>query len=297
MIQSFPPSAAEFFLNFPCPLCGQSSQRQFQKHGYWIRDCKNCKHRFAELQTSHNHAIATYSDSYFTGGGAGYPNYLAEATLLRQQGQRYAKLLNRYISPGIMLDVGAAAGFILQGFADYGWQGQGIEPNPSMAHHAQHTLALSVAVGTLEELQPSGPFDLVTAIQVVAHFFDIQQAFSRASQQTKSGGFWLIETWNWQSWMAKLLGKNWHEYSPPSVLHWFSPNSLAQFAARYGFQEIARGHPAKYISGAHAKSLLRYKLNGLPVEKILGKAIALIPDQFLIPYPAEDLFWILLQKQ
>lgn len=295
MIQSSVSSVVE--PSFACPLCGQASQRQFQKHGYWIRDCNRCNHRFAELQPSPSHAIATYADSYFTGGGAGYPDYLAEGSLLRQQGQRYAKLLSRYTSPGTMLDVGAAAGFILQGFADCGWQGQGIEPNPTMTLHAQQTLSLPVTVGTLEERQPTEPFDLVTAIQVVAHFFDIQQAFSIASEQTKSGGFWLIETWNYQSWMAKLLGTHWHEYSPPTVLHWFSPNSLAQFSARYGFQEVARGRPAKYIRGAHAKSLLRYKLQGLPVEKVLGKAIALIPDRVLIPYPAEDLFWILLQKQ
>jgi 2-polyprenyl-3-methyl-5-hydroxy-6-metoxy-1,4-benzoquinol methylase len=283
--------------HFPCPLCSQDSQRRFQKYEYWIRDCKTCHHRFAELHTAPEHVQETYTDTYFTGGGAGYPNYIAEATLLRQHGNRYAKLLSHYTTPGKVLDVGAAAGFILQGLLDAGWQGQGIEPNPSMAHYAQQTLNISVEVGTLEQCQPKDSFDVIMMIQAVAHFFDLQTAFAVASQHTKPSGFWLIETWNRESWMAKLLGKNWHEYSPPSVLHWFSPNSLAQFSTRYGFQEVARGRPTKQLSGAHAKSLLQYKLKDWPAGDWWVKAIATLPDHWTLPYPAEDLFWILLQKQ
>lgn len=283
--------------SFLCPLCQQGSHRRFQKYGYWIRDCEACKHRFTELLTTPDHATKTYSDNYFTGGGAGYPNYVAEAKLLRQQGRRYAKLLKRYTSPGQILDVGAAAGLILQGFQDQGWQGQGIEPNPTMARYAQEALKIPVKMGTLEQWRSSETFEAVTMIQVVAHFFDLEAAFTSASQHTKPEGFWLIETWNVQSWMAKILGQGWHEYSPPSVLHWFSPDRLARYCTRYGFQEVARGRPAKYISSAHAKSLLQYKLQELPAGNLLSKAIATLPDHWTIPYPAEDLFWILLQKQ
>lgn len=282
---------------FPCPLCEQSSQRWLLQHGYWIRNCSRCGHRFAELQAAPTHTAAVYGDTYFNGGCAGYPDYLAEAALLRQQGRRYANLLKRYTSTGQLLDVGSAAGFILQGFCDSGWQGQGIEPNPTMAQYARQTLALSVEVGTLEQLEVSKTFDVVTMVQVVAHFFDVQQAFAAASQHTKSGGFWLIETWNCSSWMARLLGTHWHEYSPPSVLHWFSPDRLARFSAQYGFREVDRGRPAKFIRSSHAKSLLCYKLKALPLGPLLLKAIAHIPDHWLIPYPSEDLFWMLLQKQ
>jgi 2-polyprenyl-3-methyl-5-hydroxy-6-metoxy-1,4-benzoquinol methylase len=291
------PSMTAQLSNFICPLCGQESQRRFQKYEYWIRDCKSCGHRFAELQTTPEHTVKTYDDDYFTGGGAGYPNYVAEARLLRQHGNRYAKLLKKYVIPGRILDIGAAAGLILQGFEDEGWQVQGIEPNPTMARYAQQTLNIPVEVGTLEQWQSNETFEAIAMIQVVAHFFDIQAAFATASRHTKPGGFWLIETWNVQSWMAKILRQNWHEYSPPSVLHWFNPKSLAQFCTRYGFREVARGRPTKQISGAHAKSLLQYKIKDFPAGALLTKVIAAIPDRWSIPYPAEDLFWMLLQKQ
>ncbi|MEI6332161.1 MAG: class I SAM-dependent methyltransferase [Pseudanabaena sp. ELA645] len=139
-------------------------------------------------------------------------------------------------------------------------------------------------------------YDLISMIQVISHFFDLQKALTTAAAMTNPNGYWLIETWNRESWTAKISGQNWHEYSPPSVLHWFSPQDLEQLAAQFGFHKIASGRPEKWINGAHVKSLLRYKLGRSPFGKLLSKMLGIIPDQLLIPYPAEDLFWILFQK-
>ncbi len=134
-------------------------------------------------------------------------------------------------------------------------------------------------------------------IQVVAHFFDVKEAFAAAVRQTKPIGYWLIETWNRRSWTARLLQKRWHEYSPPTVLHLFNPDNLARFATDQGVTEIERGRPAKFISGAHAKSLLRFKLQHVPAGNVLVKIVDRLPGHWRIRYPAEDLFWMLLQKQ
>lgn len=280
-----------------CPICRQASRRLFCKNTYWIRACKVCNHRFAEIEVSSTHTKQVYSDQYFQEGGAGYQNYLSEAKLLRQHGRRYGQILSRYTQPGTVLDVGAAAGFILKGLVDCGWQGKGLEPNCRMAGYARTQLGLRIETGTLEEFNKEEYYDLISMVQVVAHFFDLQQALQIANRLTKPGGFWLIETWNRHSLMARVLGKYWHEYSPPSVLHWFSPSGIGQIAAQYGFTEIARGRPAKWLNGIHAKSLLRYNLRGIPGKKLAYKMLNLIPDELVIPYPAEDLFWILLCKR
>ncbi|MFM7427952.1 MAG: class I SAM-dependent methyltransferase [Elainella sp.] len=279
-----------------CPICSNRSRRLFSKYGYWVRGCLICGHQFAELHPDHQHVATVYSDSYFQGGGAGYPNYLAEAKLLRRQGRRYARILTRYMQPGLMLDVGAAAGLILQGFADYGWDAYGLEPNRHMAEFAQTQLGLSVRPGTLENFHSPDRYDLITLIQVVPHFYDLHQAFQVASQHTAPNGFWLIETWNRSSLTARLFGQNWHEYSPPSVLHWFSAAGLQRLAAQYGFVEVARGRPAKWINVAHAKSLLRYRWANTSLRGAL-RLLDIVPDRLNLPYPAEDLFWMLLQKR
>lgn len=195
-----------------------------------------------------------------------------------------------------MLDVGAAAGFLLKGFEDRGWTGRGIEPNARMAAYARTELGLAVDAGTLEGLEGDSRYDLITMIQVAAHFFDVRGALATAANATKVGGLWLIETWNRDSLTARFFGQQWHEYSPPSVLHWFSRDGLARLAGQFGMREVAHGRPSKWIGGAHAKSLLAHAVGPSGQSRLATSMIGLIPDRLSLPYPAEDLFWILLRK-
>jgi 2-polyprenyl-3-methyl-5-hydroxy-6-metoxy-1,4-benzoquinol methylase len=282
--------------NSLCSVCRSTSRRLFQKYGYWIQECETCTHRSAEIDLDLNHVKQVYADSYFAGDSAGYPNYLKEQELLVAHGKRYGKLLSQHMTPGTVLDVGAAAGFLLKGLSHSGWQGWGVEPNPNMVAFANQELDLPVAVGTLEDYQTDRRFKLISMIQVIAHFYDLQRALSVAAELTEPGGYWLIESWNKDSLVARLFGQSWHEYSPPSVLHWFSPTSMEELVQQYGFRQVARGRPQKWLDGAHAKSLFQHKMGTSFLGRTAGQLSNLIPDKLPIPYPNYDLFWGLYQK-
>ena len=274
-----------------CPLCQSSSQLAFEAKGYRILDCNDCGHRFADVQTGESHVTRVYDDSYFQGGGAGYSDYSIEADLLRGRGAMYARKLAKFTeNPGRILDVGAAAGYVLQGFIHEGWEGVGLEPNIAMVEEGRDRLGLDLRQGSLEGFETDETFDLISMIQVVAHLYDPRTAFENASALLKDDGLLLIETWNRDSLLARIFGKNWHEYSPPSVLHYFSQGGLRVFLEDMGFQQITSGRPSKKISGEHARSLLRYRLG----DSFLLK---LIPGKINFPYPSEDLFWALYRKK
>ena len=279
-----------------CPVCENEPENKFEKHGYIIASCGSCTHTYVAGDPPPNHVERVYSDVYFVGGGDGYPDYRREESLLIAHGRRYAQLLARYMSPGCVLDVGAAAGFILQGMVEEGWQGEGIEPNASMARAAREKYGLKVRVGALENATLNRQYDLISMIQVAAHFYDVRRAFEKAAHATKPGGYWLIETSDKESLPARLLGPNWHFISPPSVQNWFSRTTLANLASQFGMMPIAAGRPEKWLKGRHAKSLLHHKLPrslGSFVRPLIGA----IPDNLPIPYPSLDLFWMLLRKQ
>lgn len=280
-----------------CPICNHQSQDLFSQYGYRIRQCLSCRHQFLETRVAEGHPDQVYGDDYFHGGGAGYPNYLNHADILRNHGRQYGEILEQYVQPGQMLDVGAAAGFILQGFMDYGWTGDGVEPNDEMADYGRSQLNLSIHTGSLETASLDEAYDLVSMIQVIPHFYDLHQALQAASERTNPGGYWLIETWNRDSWSARILKRHWHEYSPPSVLRWFSPADLSLLVKQYGFELVATGRPKKWLRASHAKSLLRFKLKSMGLlGRMLSKLLTLIPGHITIPYPAEDLFWGLYRK-
>jgi SAM-dependent methyltransferase len=280
-----------------CPICVSPSKRIFPKNGYWIREFTSCYHRFTESSLSLEHVGQVYGDEYFSGKNAEYPNYLDEAGILIAHGKKYANLISQYTRPGKMLDVGCAAGFILKGFVQSGWQGTGIEPNARMANYARNCLGLHIELGTLEAYRNTQEFDLITLIQVLPHLYDLRKGLSIASEITTRGGFWLVESWDKDSFVARITGKNWHEYNPPSVLHWFSIEALERILQQYGLEPVARGRPLKWFSFAHAKTICRRKINDSYVGRILAWMLEVIPENLVLPYPGDDLFWALFQKK
>ena len=274
-----------------CLLCEKNSERIFETHGFWVRDCPACGHRFAEVSAGETHVAEVYDNAYFNGGAAGYHNYLADGEMLRARGRMYAKKIEKYTNKkGKMLDVGAAAGFILHGFIDENWRGSGLEPNENIAEFGHENFGLNIRRGSFETFETAEKFDLISMIQVAAHFYNPPQAFRKAFDLLNENGFLLIETWNRDSISAKIFGKKWHEYSPPSVLQFYTEKILTNYLESIGFEKTAGGRPAKKISGAHAKSLLKHKIG----DNFLLK---LIPDKLNFPYPSEDLFWALYQKR
>lgn len=279
-----------------CPLCGAAGQLYFRHPVCGIHRCPDCGDLFADYTLSADHVGSTYGDSYFEGGGAGYPGYHLDREILIETGRRYGRLAARHHPPGSILDVGSAAGYILKGFQETGWRGRGLEPNPRMAERARSESGVDVAVGTLEDYADERRYDLVSIIQVAAHFRDLPRAFANAARLVADDGLLLVETWNADSRTARFWGKRWHEFSPPSVLHWFTPESLARLVGRSGLREIARGRPKKRLSGAHARSILTHAVEGSTALSILKPFASLVPKRLAIPYPAEDLFWALYRK-
>jgi SAM-dependent methyltransferase len=276
--------------------CRNHSILLFNKNGYDIFECNKCHHRFCILQNDEaTHLAEVYADSYFFEGRDGYPDYLNEKEILIRHGTFYAKLTEKYIPPGTMLDIGAAAGFIMKGFKDRGWECTGIEPNKRMADYCLNQLKINAIRGSIENYGVDQQYDLVTLIQVIGHLYDLDKALQNITDSLKKGGLLLIECWDRDSIVAKILGKNWHEYSPPSVIHWFTKKTLDARISTYGFEPVRWGRPAKKIGLKHALSLLSakygfFKFVSGPLEKILGS------KDIFMAYPPVDLFYVLYKK-
>lgn len=123
-----------------------------------------------------------------------------------------------------------------------------------------------------------------------------RRALRSAAQMTKPGGFCLIETWDRRSYTARSMGNAWHEYSPPSVLHWFSRNGLAKLVSEFGLSEVARGRPRKWIRASHAKAVARGASRASALSRILSIVVATIPDHLTVPYLGDDVYWVLYKR-
>lgn len=286
-----PPQAA-----VKCPIClTQESDGAFSRRGFEIGSCVSCGHQYLLGEVLPTHVQDCYSDSYFFNGQAGYSDYLSEKRLLIARGRRYAQKIGRFGTARI-LDIGSAAGYLLRGFIDEGWSGMGVEPNATMARYARAKLGLNVATTTYENFETDERFDLVTMFQVVSHFADPRLAVEKASEMLLPGGLLLIETWDRLSMVARVCGENWHEYNPPTVRHWFSRTGLDGLGRQFGLVNIRSGKMVKWISAGYAKSILRHNLPKDRHRGYVNRFAELMPSSLSIPYPGDDLFWAVFQK-
>jgi SAM-dependent methyltransferase len=285
-----------------CDLCDSVQAIEVMKvESISILECTGCGHQFADLEDWAGHLEREYGDDYFSGGGAGYDNYLRDEKIFTARGKWYSKLVNDYATQFSgerrVLEVGCAAGFGLIGFREAGWNCEGIEPNLSMVTFARDKLGLGVFQSDIDTWSTHAGYDLVNLLQVLPHFPNPKKSLAKAASWLNARGMILIETWRRDSWTAKMTGKLWHEYNPPSVLHWFTLDELIRLGKSSGLTLVRHGRPAKYISKQHAKSLLLHQAERLPCASLFKKMIEFTPLPSQVRYPAEDLVWLLFQKQ
>lgn len=280
-----------------CTLCGSSDIKvDFLREEYRILRCKSCDHLYTDALVNFEKANEIYSDKYFFDGGAGYEDYTLEKDMLIKRGEYYSQKMSKFMKKGKILDVGAASGFILKGFENDRWEGVGIEPNKTMVEYGKNILGVNINQGTIETVELTDKFDLVILIQVVAHIYNLKSSLKKIHSSLNPGGHVLIETWDKDSFTAKIFGKNWHEFSPPSTLNYFSKKGINQLMSSNGFTIVKQGQPTKKIHSKHAKSLIKYKLQNSKKLKWLAGLTALIPENMILPYPSEDLVWALYKK-
>jgi SAM-dependent methyltransferase len=268
----------------------------FIKNGYPVWDSKKYLRRFTLVKNEKTHLSKVYSDNYFFDGKDGYPNYFGEKDILINRGIYYSKIVEKYANPGKVLDVGCAAGFILKGFESNGWTAYGLEPNATMCRYGNNELKLSICCGNMENYKSDHKFDLVSLIQVVGHFYDIDKAFENISQSLKKNGLVLVESWDMNSLVARVLGRYWHAYTPPSVINWFSDESLKRLFNSYGYELIDSGYPKKQINLKHALSVLKYYIPNFLFNNRLMYFLANSFGKWVINYPPIDLKWYIFRK-
>ncbi len=281
-----------------CPVCMFNSSKPLftDKSEHLILSCDKCRHEYLAFKPRPDHVSHIYSDDYFKGDKDGYPDYIQLEPLLIERGSYYSKIIRRFMEPGSMLDIGCGSGFIMKGFKDNGWEVKGVEPNLNMVKYGVEKFNLDISRSSFESYHDQNVFDLITMIQVIGHFYDVRSCIKTASRLLKTNGLLLIETWNKDSLIAKIMGYAWHEYSPPSVVNWFTPSSLKMLARQYKFKCIKSKRTLKRIQMRHAKSLLSRKSKKSFLIEIVEKMANLIPDETELIYPGDDLFYIIFKK-
>jgi ubiquinone/menaquinone biosynthesis C-methylase UbiE len=251
----------------PCPVCGSEHKKTLypdtlgndlppfdyafspdHMRTYEVVRCESCSHTFCIIPH------ANLWENYQSVRDAEYLSR-QEAHLLTAE--KVTGVLTKYIKEGKLLDIGCATGDFLT-VARSRYSVEGLELSEWSSEIAKKR-GFKIHTCTINELPSDAKFDIVTLWGVIEHFESPKAEIEKIYRILKPGGYVCLWTGDIDSWLAKILKKNWW-YIQGQHIQFFSKNSLNRLFSDAGFKNVTvEKYPFTTNLNSLSKSLYRYK--------------------------------------
>lgn len=165
-----------------------------------------------------------------------------------------------WIKPGKVLDVGCGAGAFLDGMAENGWTGFGIEPSSAAAAAASakgHTVLCQSVLEPLGEAVSRHQFDIVLMSHALEHVHSPTRALAQLRPLLRAdSGHLIIEVPNVESLLTYWFGELGLAFDTPRHLYMFSPETLRRLLETSGFEVQSLRQIARPIQFARCLRLM-----------------------------------------
>jgi len=242
----------------PCPLCGANKSRFLLiKNTYRYVRCRSCGLVFVNPMPSAEELETIYDDPlYFANRNEwayGYNDYFAERRFYTPLFDRRVRQCERTL--GVtdgrgrrLLEVGCAAGFLLEVAGSRGWEVAGVEMSRHAAEFANKRLGGVVRIGSLEQAQlDSDSFDAAVMLDVIEHVANPVALLREVKRVVKPGGVLLLSAPNVRSLLVRLLGRRWFHFKRDHVILFSAPTLLRALEAA-GFDCFCLQRNGKMVS-------------------------------------------------
>jgi SAM-dependent methyltransferase len=163
-------------------------------------------------------------------------DYVEEEEGQRASFRRVLERIERFTTPGPLLDVGCWVGFLMSEAASRGWEPTGLEPSEFAWRHATEELGLDVRREDLFEADlPPARYKAVVLGDVLEHLTRAGDALDRSRSLIAPGGVLVLLLPDAGSRVARLLGRRWWSVIPTHV-HYFTRRSAATILERHGYR-------------------------------------------------------------
>jgi SAM-dependent methyltransferase len=229
-----------------CDLCGSANSSllmrradRFSGETFCYVICRDCGLIYLNPRPNQEEILAYYPEEYESYQTSGSLERIA-----RWRRQHALAILRQFVEkhkrPGSLLDIGCAHGEFLVEMRSHGWTVEGIEINKYAATIAQEKYGLNIFIGTLNEFDGSGRYDVITMWDVLEHLASPKLALRRIHHLLNPDGRIIFCIPNLRSFDAKLFGHWWTGWDPPRHLFMFPPRVLDALLCQVGFEVETR---------------------------------------------------------
>lgn len=226
-----------------CPICGgRDLQYRYTINDFSFVRCLACKLLFVKERCSQEELDINYgADEGVTVEDDKVYLDQENAENLKYYYRNLRSFILNKISAGKILDVGCNAGQFLdemEGFERYG-----IDRSPSHGKIAKEKYGENIFIGTFEDYQaPNFLFDCITIQDVLDHMVDPLEALKKCNKLLKPNGVLVVKVHDMSSLFARIMGRRFYAFIPPTHLFYFSRTALAAALEKTSFDIIFFKH-------------------------------------------------------
>lgn len=200
----------------PCVLCGgRSRSLEYQPAAGNIVSCNGCGLVSLIDPATDSLVTCSYDASYYHaeshGSSVGYTDYFGSESAFRATfAQCLAQgMTSAYPTVRKALDVGCGGGYLVRALVSGGVDARGVDTSAYAISHGLPEVSGRLTEGQLSEMASSGPFDLITMMDVIEHLPDPPATVREAFSLLSAGGTLAILT---PRYGGRLLDQQGSEY-------------------------------------------------------------------------------------
>ena len=239
-------SSAEV-VSWKCPLCHHESGKLIdqERGSLQIKKCFRCNLIRVDPRVAEPEQIYWgKADIYFEES-----RLVFEGRKKHHRNSTYThdlKILKKVKPHGKLLDVGCNMGFFLKKAVEFGYEGYGVDPSPTLSQLGREYLKLNIETNFLEKSSfNNNSFDIITMTDVFEHVVNPQEILSKAKSLLKKDGIILVKVpnarFNLLKWFVirKCLKNSTYDIfdSYEHVVH-YTESTLRKMLSQNGFQVI-----------------------------------------------------------
>jgi 2-polyprenyl-3-methyl-5-hydroxy-6-metoxy-1,4-benzoquinol methylase len=206
-----------------------------------------------------------------------YADATDPVSIQEEQGQlatagRDLERIERWVSPGRLLDVGCWTGSFLVAARRRGWQPEGLEPSKWAVQQATER-GCDVRHATLEAVElPPETYSAIVATDVIEHLVDPGDALIKLRTALEPGGVLFLAVPDAGSGLARVLGRRWWSVLPMHV-QYFTRRSMRTLLERCGLDVVdVSTHPKAFSFDYYADRLATYAAVSRPLVRAVTRS-------------------------
>jgi SAM-dependent methyltransferase len=227
-----------------CEVCGspkteflfkaRDKNRRIDQREFDVMRCVACGVGFTLPKLPVADLAKYYPQEYYS-----IDNNLKLERATRPHNRRRVRRIQRFVSQGKLLDIGAGTGMFLKIAHENGFDVEGLEISEDAAVVGRTTWRLNIRTGNLHEtaITPDS-YDVVTLGHVYEHLHEPRAAAKQLFAMIKPGGLLVLAVPNFDSVQARVFRAAWFHLDVPRHLFHYTPAGMKLLMERAGFNVV-----------------------------------------------------------